>query len=66
MVKIKIDNREVEVAAGSVLMEVIRDLGIEVPSMCYLKDAERFTSCMVCVVKDRKNGKIIPSCSRFL
>ncbi len=63
MVKIKIDNREVEVAAGSVLMEVIRDMGMEVPSMCYMKDEERFTSCMVCVVKERKSGKIIPSCS---
>ena len=63
MVKIKIENREVEVAEGSVLMEVIRGMGIEVPSMCYLKDAEHFTSCMVCVVKERKSGKIIPSCS---
>lgn len=44
-------------------MEVIRDMGIEVPSMCYLKDAERFTSCMLCVVKDGNTGKIIPSCS---
>ncbi len=63
MVKIKIDNKEVKVAEGSVLMEVIRGMGTEVPSMCYLKDAERFTSCMVCVVKDAKSGKIIPSCS---
>jgi len=63
VIKIKIDNKEVEVPQGSVLMEVIRDSGIEVPSMCFLKDAERFTSCMVCVVKDRITGKIIPSCS---
>ncbi len=63
MVKIKIDNKEVEVAEGSVLMEVIRGMGTEVPSMCYLKDEERFTSCMVCVVKERHSGKIIPSCS---
>ena len=63
MVRLKIDNREVEVADGSMLMEVIRGMGIEVPSMCYLKDAEHFTSCMVCVVKERISGKIIPSCS---
>jgi len=63
VIKIRIDNREVEVAEGSVLMEVIRDMGTEVPSMCYLKDAEHFTSCMACVVKERKSGKIIPSCS---
>jgi ferredoxin len=54
----------VEVTQGRVLMEAIRDLGIDVPSMCYLKGEERFTSCMVCVVKDQDTGKIIPSCSR--
>jgi NADPH-dependent glutamate synthase beta subunit-like oxidoreductase len=63
MVKLKIDNKEVEADQGKVLMEVIRESGTEVPSMCYLKDAEHFTSCMVCVVKDRPSGKILPSCS---
>jgi NADPH-dependent glutamate synthase beta subunit-like oxidoreductase/ferredoxin len=63
MISLKIDNREVEVQKDEVLMDVIRSKGIDVPSMCYLKGAERFTSCMVCVVKDRKSGKIIPSCS---
>ncbi len=63
MVKLKIDNKELEVARGAVLMEVIRESGTDVPSMCYLKDAEHFTSCMVCVVKDRNTGKILPSCS---
>ena len=61
--KIRIDNKEVEVADGSVLMEVLRDRGIEVPSLCYMKELPRFTSCMLCVVKDRKSGKLIPSCS---
>jgi NADH dehydrogenase/NADH:ubiquinone oxidoreductase subunit G len=46
------------------LMEVIRESGTEVPSMCFLENAEHFTSCMVCVVKDRQSGKILPSCSR--
>ncbi len=63
MVKLRIDNREVEAEEGAVLMEVIRATGAEVPSMCYLEGEEHFTSCMVCVVKDRASGKIIPSCS---
>ncbi len=63
MVKLKIDNREVNAENGAVLIEVIRQTGTEIPSMCYLKDEEHFTSCMVCVVKERKSGKIIPSCS---
>ncbi len=64
MVTLKIDNREVKAEKGSVLIDVIRETGTEVPSMCYLKGEARFTSCMVCVVKDRGTGKIIPSCSR--
>ncbi len=63
MVKLKIDNREVEATEGRMLMEVIRGMGIEVPSMCYLEELEHFTSCMLCVVKERKSGKIIPTCS---
>lgn len=63
MVKLKIDNSELNAEIGSVLIEVIRQTGTEIPSMCYLKDEEHFTSCMLCVVKDRKTGKIIPSCS---
>jgi ferredoxin len=64
MIKLKIDNREVEAAEGTALIKVIRDGGTEVPSMCYLDEMDHFTSCMVCVVKERGSGKLIPSCSR--
>jgi hypothetical protein len=63
MVRLKIDNREVTAEEGSVLIEAIRGTGVEVPTMCYLQGEAHFTSCMVCVVKDRKSGRIIPSCS---
>jgi ferredoxin len=63
MVKLKIDGREIGVEQGAVLIDVIRENGTEVPSMCYLPGMDHFTSCMVCVVKERANGKLIPSCS---
>jgi ferredoxin len=63
MVKLKIDNREVQAGKGAVLINVIRGTGTEVPSMCYLEEMDHFTSCMVCLVKDRSNGKLVPSCS---
>lgn len=63
MIKLKIDNKEVKVDSGAKLMDVIRESGTEVPSMCHLENADHFTSCMVCVIKDRRTGKILPSCS---
>ena len=63
MVKLKIDNRVVEAEEGAVLIDVIRESGTEVPSMCYLKGNDHFTSCMVCVIRERNSDKLRPSCS---
>jgi ferredoxin len=62
-VRLHIDHRLVEADSDAVLIDVMRREGIRVPSMCYLEGMEHNTSCMLCVVKDRRSGKIIPSCS---
>ncbi len=63
MAVIKIDNRKIEVAGGTKLIEAARDNGIFIPSLCYSSSLPHFSSCMVCIVKDIKTGKYIPSCS---
>jgi predicted molibdopterin-dependent oxidoreductase YjgC len=45
------------------VIEACRQQGIEIPTMCYLDGHPHFTSCMVCVVKDVKLGRLIPACS---
>ena len=44
-------------------MEAARRLGIEIPALCYREGYDYFTSCMMCVVKDKKSGKTLPACS---
>lgn len=61
--KIKINDKEVEVLEGETLIEVARRMGHVVPSLCYSKDAKHKSSCMVCAVKNCANGQIIPSCT---
>ena len=63
MLKIKIDNKEIEVNEGSTILEAAKSLGIRIPTMCHLVGGEKFTSCMVCLVKEIKNGRLMPSCS---
>lgn len=63
MIKLKIDNKEIQVPEGTSIMKAAEKAGIKIPAMCWNDELEHFTSCMVCLVKDAKNGKLIPSCS---
>lgn len=62
MVKIKIDDREVDVPQGTNIVEAAAQLGIEIPTLCYLKGYEPSNSCQVCTVKDRRSGRLISAC----
>lgn len=63
--KIKVNGNEVEVTGQHVLIEELRELGLQIPSLCYEPKAEHQASCMVCMVKDIRSGQMIPSCSTF-
>ena len=63
MVKIKIDGKEREVAAGTKVIEAAREAGYNIPSLCYHKDLPHYTSCMVCMVKNNTTGRYFASCS---
>jgi NADPH-dependent glutamate synthase beta subunit-like oxidoreductase len=63
MLKLKINNEEVRVPEGITVMAAARMKGFDVPSMCYRDGKPHFTSCMICMVKDNKSGRLFPSCS---
>ncbi len=63
MIKLKIDNKIIEVKEGTSILNAAKQMGIKIPTMCWHKDLEHFTSCMVCLVKDEKTEKLIASCS---
>lgn len=61
MVKLTIDGLELEVPKGTTVLEAARGIGINIPSLCYLKDVNCSSSCRVCVVE--VGPKLIASCS---
>jgi ferredoxin len=60
--KLTIDQREVEVPPGATVLDAARKLGIDVPTLCYVEGYEPSTSCLVCMVKIRGNGRLVPAC----
>lgn len=63
--KIRVNGNELEVTGQHVLIEELRERGLQIPSLCYAPEAEHQASCMVCMVKDVRSGQMIPSCSTF-
>ena len=63
MIHLKINNQTIDVPEGTTLLGAAQKLGIEIPTMCHLEGTEHFTSCMVCLVKDARNGRLVASCS---
>lgn len=61
--RVTIDNQEIEVQAGTTVLEAASLLGISISTMCYRKGFSGHPSCMVCVVKDLGSKKMIPSCA---
>lgn len=63
MITLKINNKIIQVEEGTSVMKAAQAMGIDVPNMCWHDELEHFTSCMLCLVKDKSNGKLFPSCS---
>jgi ferredoxin len=57
------DQRTIDVAEGTTVLEAAAALGIQIPTLCYLQGYEPSTSCQVCLVKDRQRNLLLPSCA---
>jgi len=66
MLRIKIDNNELEAVEGQTIIEVAARAGINIPVMCHSDGVEHWSSCMVCLVKDKLSGGYVPSCSALV
>jgi NADH dehydrogenase/NADH:ubiquinone oxidoreductase subunit G len=62
-IKFKIDGHEMTAVAGETIFQIAARNGINIPTLCYNRKVSLTTSCFVCVVKDKKTGKFLPSCS---
>lgn len=51
MVNLKINGQTVSVPEGYTILEAARDAGIDIPTLCYLKDVSETGSCRMCVVE---------------
>ncbi len=58
-----LDGRTVSAEPGQTILEVAQANGIRIPTLCREKRITKTTSCFVCVVRDKKTGRYMPSCA---
>jgi len=66
LVHLKIDDRDVEVPAGTLVIEATRRLGIEVPSFCYYPGLTLQAACRMCLIEVEKAPKLQTGCTQVV
>ena len=62
MVNIKINNMPLSVPGGISILEAARYAGIEIPTLCYLKDLNEIGACRICMVEVKGARSLVSAC----
>ena len=60
MVKLTIDSKEVEVPAGTTILDAAKSVQIKIPTLCHHPDLPPTAACGICIVK--AGGRMVRSC----
>ena len=62
LVNIKINGMPLQVEAGISVLEAARQLNIEIPTLCYLKEINEIGACRICVVEVKGQKNLPAAC----
>ena len=62
MVNVKINGRAYEVPKNSTVLEAAKYAGVEIPTLCYLKDINEIGACRICLVEVVGARGLVTSC----
>src|SRR6202047_440060 len=63
LISLKINDRDVQVPPGTLLIEATRRIGTEVPSFCYYPGLSLQAACRMCLVEIEKFPKLQTACT---
>ena len=63
MIKIKIDEIDIEIPEGSTVLQACEEAGVEIPRFCYHEKLSVAGNCRMCLVEMERSPKPIASCA---
>ncbi len=61
-IKVTVDNIQVTVPEGTTLLEAARVAGVDIPTLCYLRDINEIGACRMCVCEVEGARALVTSC----
>ncbi len=61
-ITITLDGREVSGYPGMTILELAKESGINIPTLCHDPQLASIGACRVCLVEDERNGALLASC----
>ena len=62
LIKIRIDDREIEAQAGMTILQAADTAGIRIPTLCYHRDFVPSGSCRICVLELEGSSRLVGAC----
>ena len=62
LINLTIDNKSVSVPAGTTILEAARKAGIDIPTLCFLKEINEVGDCRICLVEVEGRRGFATSC----
>lgn len=64
LITLKIDGKEVKAREGITVLEAAKEMGIEIPTLCYHEKLKPYGACRICSVEVERRGRtqVVASC----
>ncbi|MCI2131737.1 MAG: formate dehydrogenase subunit alpha [Eubacterium sp.] len=63
MVSLMINGYECTVQEGTTILEAAQGAGVQIPTLCFLKEINEIGSCRLCVVEAEGEDHLLPACN---
>lgn len=62
IVTLKIDGRDIGARSDETILQVARENGIDIPTLCFLEGISTVGACRLCLVELEGSGRTVPAC----
>ena len=66
MVNATINGKDITVEDGTTILAAARKVGVDVPTLCYLKEVNEIGACRVCVVEVEGQDRCVTACNNVV